>query len=274
MAEERALAPYEAHIYDVKVKKTFLEVTNEKTYLKEVIFAKQAFDASDSLQKCAPASIRNAIVNVALTGATLNPALQQAFLIPRKGKACLDFSYRGLTQIAVSSGGVLDIDADVVYDKDEFIYERGLSPVLTHRPFMGGDRGKKKYVYATAVLPSGIKKFIVLDAFEIDKVKKTSQAKSGPWVDWEDEMWRKTAVKKLYKLLPQTERMSTAVAVLNAHEGIEKPSKAAELEKRFDYNQEKTVEGEIEPEKKLCPTSNQWENCDECKEKSTCPEHK
>lgn len=266
---------YEVQIYDQKVKGVFLEVANEKTYLKEIIFAKQQFDNSDALQKCAPNSIRNAIVNVALTGATLNPALQQAFLIPRKGKACLDFSARGLTQIAVSSGGVLDMDADVVYEKDEFVYERGLNPVLVHKPFMGGDKGKKKFVYATAVLPSGLKKFIVLDALEIEAIKKSSIALSKgadtPWKgDFDGEMWRKSAIKKLYKYLPQTERMSTAVAVLNAHEGLNKASKAAELERRFGYNQE-------EDEATTCPNTNEAaikEQCELCKEKDGCPERR
>jgi recombination protein RecT len=283
MAEERALQPYENQIYDMKVKKTFLEVTNEKTYLKEVIFAKQAFDASDSLQKCAPASIRNAIVNVALTGATLNPALQQAFLIPRKGKACLDFSYRGLTQIAISSGGVLDIDASVVYENDEFEYHLGLYPDLNHRPCMDGNRGNMEYVYAVAILPSQIRKFIVLDKKEIDAIKKSSVAFSKgsdtPWKgDFEAEMWRKTAVKKLYKLLPQTERMSTAVTVLNQHEGLEKPSKAAELEKRFEYNQEKVVEGEVydadKDAKISCANTGKEASvgtCKSCKDREGCP---
>ena len=264
---------YEVQIYDQKVKSAFLEVTDERTYLKEIIFAKQAFDASESLQKCAPASIRNAIVNVALTGATLNPALQQAYLIPRKGKANLDFSYRGLVQIAIASGGVLDIDAAVVYENDEFSYNLGLYPDLNHRPCMDGDRGKMEYVYATAILPSQIRKFIVLDAKEIEAIKKSSAAysKGGdtPWKgDFEAEMWRKSAVKKLYKLLPQTERMSTAVSVLNQHEGIERKTKASELEERFGYGKKE----EQEHETRICPTTGKVENCDECKENSTCPE--
>jgi recombination protein RecT len=180
---------YEVAVYDKKIKDAFLQVADEKTYLKEIIFAKQAFDASESLQKCSPASMRNSIVNVALTGATLNPALQQAFLIPRKGKACLDFSYRGLTQIAISSRGVLDIDASVVYEKDEFQYQLGLNPDLFHRPFMGPDRGPMRYVYAVAILPSQIKKFIVLDKAEIDAIKKVSSAyKAGGDTPWKEAL--------------------------------------------------------------------------------------
>ena len=244
---------YKVIIYDKKVKDAFLQVSDEKTYLKEIIFAKQAFDNSDNLQKCTTESIRNAIVNIALTGATLNPALQQAWLIPRKGKANLDFGYRGLIQIAISSGGVLDMDATVVYDNDEFYFEMGLNPALKHIPF-DGDRGQMKYVYAIAILPSGIKKFIVLDKKEIESVKKSSMAftkgSDSPWKgDFEAEMWRKTAVKKLYKMCPQTERMSTATTILNEHEGLAKlPTTSDKLQERFTEKQDEPEQSSEYPE--------------------------
>lgn len=275
MEQTKELAPYEGAIYDKAVKVNFVKLVGEEKYLKEVIFAVQTVRDSNALQKCAPNSLKNAIMNIALTGASLNPTLQQAYLIPRAGKCCLDFSYRGLCKIATDSGGVYDIDATVVHEKDVFDYEMGLEPYLKHKPSLDPDPGAPIYVYAVAILPPGnIKKFIVLNKKEIEKVKKTSQAKSGPWVDWEEEMWRKTAVKKLYKLLPQTERMSTAVAVLNAHEGLSKASKAAELEKRFGFNQE-SVEGELEQEETTCPNTNETavkEQCEICKEKEGCPE--
>jgi len=243
---------YETIIYDKKIRDRFLEIVDEKTYHREIIFAKQAFDNSDVLQKCTVESIRNALVNIALTGASLNPVLQQAFLIPRKGKCCLDFSYRGLIKIATDSGGVLDIDATVVYENDlRFYYEMGLKPILKHVPVLS-DQGKPTHVYAIAILASGIKKFIVLNKEEIEKVKKNSLAFSKgantPWKgDFEPEMWRKTAVKKLYKLLPQSERMSTAVSVLNEHEGIDFNSqeKAKKVMKRFDFQKQESIEEEM-----------------------------
>jgi recombination protein RecT len=261
---------YVVTIYDQKIKERFLEVVDERTYNKEIIFAKQAFDNSDSLQKCSKDSMRNAIVNIALTGATLNPVMQQAFLIPRKGKVCLDFSYRGLAHIAVSSGGVVDLDAFVVYENDEFSYNYGLKPDLVHIPATN-NRGAMFKVYAVAILPSGIRKFIVLDKEEIDAVKKSSVAftkgSDSPWKgDFEAEMWRKTAIKKLYKLLPMTERMSAAVAVLNEHEGLDKTTKAETLVKKFEEKVE-TVE---------CPDSESIIDkklCDDCIKFVGCPAH-
>lgn len=234
MANELVKRPaYEVEA--TRAKDAFVRVAGEDKWNREVVFALQAIRASDALQKSDPESIKNAVVNIALTGASLNPALQQAFLIPRKGKACLDFSYRGLSKIAVDSGGVVDIDATVVYENDDFYYEMGLHPVLHHVPCLGGDRGKMKYVYAVSVLPSGLRKFIVLDAKEIEKIKKVSAyGNAGPWKEWESEMWRKSAVKKLYKLLPQTDRMSTAVSLSNEAEvELRNNKKADDVVARF-----------------------------------------
>jgi len=231
------MQPYEIAVYDDKVKSKWLEIADEKTYAKEIVFAVQALRGSEALQKCDPQSIKNSIVNVALIGVTLNPLLQQAFLVPRKGKAVLDLSYRGLCKIAIDSGSVYDIDASAVFEGDEFYYEMGLNPVLTHRPkLFANDKDKKVIaVYAVATLHHNIKKFVVLDLEKIERARKSSQTKNV-WEAHFDEMAKKTAVKLLYKMLPQTEKMSTAISVVNEHEGFEREpptSNASKLMKRF-----------------------------------------
>lgn len=220
----------------MKAHDMFLRVTDEKTWNREIVFALQILRGNRMLQGCDQGSIRNAIVNIATTGATLNPALHQAYLVPRDGKCCLDFSYRGLAKIAVDSGSVIDIDSTVVHSNDdEFCYEMGLEPKLVHRPFLGEDAGEMTHVYAIAILHNGVKKFIVLNRAEVEKVRATSKAQNGPWKTWYDEMSRKTAVKKLYKLLPQTDRMSETIASLNEHEGLdEKQGKASDIASRFE----------------------------------------
>lgn len=258
---------YQVVIYDKKIKERFLEVVDEKTYNKEIIFAKQAFDNNEGLQKCSKESIRNSIVNIALTGASLNPALQQAYLIPRKGKCCLDFSYRGLCKIAVDSESVYDIDATAVFEGDEFEYEMGLYPRLVHKPKMHTtDKPEVIAAYAVATLHHGIKKFVVLDREKLDRARKSAQSQNV-WNAHFDEMAKKTAVKLLYKLLPQTERMSVAVKALNEHEGIKEVSNAERLKARFDDNIEM-----IE-----CPNKENESvpiaDCKDCDYKVGCPAH-
>lgn len=233
MGEMTQRKPFESSA--LQAKDMFLQLTDEKTWSREIVFALQILRNNRLLQGTDPQSIRDAVVNVATTGATLNPALHQAYLVPRDGKCCLDFSYRGLTKLAVDSGSVIDVDATVVHVKDEFYYEMGLEPKLIHRPWLGEDHGELTHVYAIALLHNKVKKFIVLNKAEVEKVKSTSKAQNGPWKNWYEEMARKTAVKKLYKLLPQTDRMGHAIAAVNEHEGLEeKQGKASDIAARFD----------------------------------------
>ncbi|MDP2672077.1 MAG: recombinase RecT [Candidatus Daviesbacteria bacterium] len=228
--------------YALQAKEAFLEVADDKIWSREIGFALQILRGNAAaFSKCDPASIKDAVTNVALTRATLSPSMQQAFLIPRsvKGvmKCCLDYSYRGLVKIAVdNSDSIYDIDAVCVYQNDEFYFEQGLNPVLKHIPCLS-DRGEIVAVYAIAILHHGIKKFLVLNKEDVDKARKTSQAPNSPmWTQWYDEGARKTAVKRLYKLLPQSERMTIAVSALNEHEGLDlQPSKAAEVKERFKF---------------------------------------
>jgi recombination protein RecT len=262
---------YEVAVADPKIKARFLEVVNEKDYNREINFAVQAIRGNDLLQKCDEQSIKNAIVNVALTGATLNPALQQAYLIPRKGKCCLDFSYRGLCKIAVDSTSVYDIDATAVFEGDDFYYEMGLQPVLSHIPKMHDDDKDKKVIaaYAIATLHHGIKKFVVLDKEKIARARKSSQY-AAVWNAHPDEMAKKTAVKLLYKMLPQSERMSTAVSAINEHEGLSKKdeAKAQDVMKRFGLSPDKAVSSDAETEDLVdCPETETMvpaSDCDKC----------
>ena len=263
---------YEVAVYDQKVKENFIKVVDEQVYTKEILFAIQAIRGNDLLQKCDPQTIKNAIINIALTGATLNPALQQAFLIPRKGKCCLDFSYRGLCKIAVDSESVYDIDAVAVFEGEEFYYEMGLNPVLIHKPKLY-DEQKPKIVaaYAIATLHHNIKKFVVLDQEKIARARKSSMTETV-WKAHPDEMAKKTAVKLLYKLLPQTERMSTAVSVLNEHEGLMKKDdrKAKEVMSRFNV----TTNDDDAEEMIECPNAETMvlkALCAECRTRQGCP---
>ena len=84
------------------------------SFAKESGFAMQILKANEYLAKLDPISIRDSIVQVALTGITLNPALKYAYLIPRAGKCTLDISYMGMIKILTDAGFVKNIDAAIV----------------------------------------------------------------------------------------------------------------------------------------------------------------
>ena len=85
--------------------------------------------------------------------------------------------------------------------------------------------------------------------WKLEKAMKTSRTVSEdtPWRTHPDEMCAKTLVKHASKLLPTTDRLSQAVAVLNDHEGIDTdPKPESELEKRL--NNSKDITPKVEPE--------------------------
>ena len=109
----------------------------------------------------------------------------------------------GLRKLAAKHG--FQIDAQVVFEFDEFLQQQGDDPKIVHNPPpLGQPRGEMIGVYAIATNhATGEKYREVMDKVGIDKVRAASKsAEFGPWKDWYDEMARKTIVKRIYKALP------------------------------------------------------------------------
>ena len=206
---------------------------NGLVYQTEAMFAMQSIKKSEALQNCNPLSVRDAIINVASIGLSLNPATAFAYLIPRKGVCCLDISYRGLTDIATSSGAVIWAKAVLVYEDDTFEFQNiDKMPIHKTDPFKK-ERGMIRGGYCAAKLhdsqpgkPSYLVDFMGID--EIMKVKAVSKAKSGPWLDWPEEMMKKSLVKRASKSWPKNGRLSEAINVINKHEGFDDAPPATE----------------------------------------------
>jgi recombination protein RecT len=214
--------------------------------------------------KCDPDSVKHAIVNVALTGITLNPALKYAYLVPRKVrnelKCILDISYIGMIKILTDAGAVKNVDAGVIYANDKFDYRRGSDPYFKHQPSLS-NRGEKIGAYAIAFLRDGGFQFEILGREEIEKIRNTSESykneegrKYSPWETWEDEMWKKSALKRLFKLLPKTNFSEQLIASIshdyeNEIDDLAKP-KEDKYADMFEDIQEATVIKDPPVEKK------------------------
>jgi recombination protein RecT len=115
-------------------------------------------------------------------------------------------SDKGLIDLAHRSGEFQVIYAKEVYENDEFDYEYGLDPKLTHKPCVGEDRGEVAYYYAVYRLVNGGFGFEVMSRSDvISHAKKFSQAYSksySPWSTNFDEMAKKTVLKKVLKYAP------------------------------------------------------------------------
>ena len=181
------------------------EATNEykMSFNREASFAIQILTNNDFLAGCDPTSIKDAVVNIALTGLTLNPALKYAYLVPRGGKCVLDISYMGMIKLLTDAGAVKNIDAGVIYSNDKYDYRRGTESYFKHVPALT-NRGQKVGAYAIAFLRDGGYQFEIMGKEDIEKVRNTSESykneknrKYSPWETWEDEMWKKTVLKRL-----------------------------------------------------------------------------
>jgi recombination protein RecT len=108
--------------------------------------------------------------------------------------------WRALVEKAKKAKALSHATAEVVHAGDIFHFTRGTNPSLTHEPRLK-DPGETTAAYCVYVLPDGRQDFAVMSLEELDKVKAASKAKdSGPWVDWPDEMRKKTVVKRAMKL--------------------------------------------------------------------------
>jgi recombination protein RecT len=154
------------------------------------------------LADCTQVSLFQCMLDCSAMG--LVPDNRRAHLIPYGTNCTLIIDYKGLVELVMRSGEVEFIDAFCVYANDEFSLTYGLNPDIQHKPCLSEDRGDLTGVYGVAKLKGLDKpKFSYLPKSEVEKVRKSSKAgNSGPWTQWYDEMAKKTAIRRLCKLLP------------------------------------------------------------------------
>lgn len=113
--------------------------------------------------------------------------------------------YAGLLKKIRNSGELDSFSANAVYENDHFEYELGDNERIVHKPIFRGTRGAIIAAYAIAKVKSGGIYRRVLGEEDIKLIKAFSKAKKGPWSgDFESEMWIKSAIRRLSKILPQS----------------------------------------------------------------------
>lgn len=191
------------------------------------------FTRTPSLWECDPVSIARAVVEAAQAGLEPTGSLGGAYLVPfynsktGRKEAQLIIGYTGLVKLARRSGEVTKVEARVVRQADQFAFGYGLAPYLDHVPALGlpeDAANPMTHAYAVAHFRSGETQFDVMSAAEILAIKARSKSKdrdgnpTGPWVTDEPEMWKKTVLRRLSKLMPLT---IEAQRVLDAEDSIE-----------------------------------------------------
>lgn len=166
------------------------------------------------LLDCDPNTFIAAMLECATLG--LEPEVAgQCWILPYGQKATFIAGYRGLLQLAWRSGQLSTMGAEVVYEKDSFKY-RKYPPDLQHEPSRDEDRGEKVAAYAYATLKNGGEMWVVMEAHEIEAIRKRSPAakqNDSPWNHADDSawMWKKTALRQLLKFLPMSVEVQRVV---------------------------------------------------------------
>lgn len=225
----------------------FLAVQAEPSlnFDREANFAIQILEGNSYTLKVAlqnRQAVIDAVTNIASIGLSLNPAKKQAYFVPRKGKICLDISYMGLMDLAMSTGSVRWGQAKLVYESDTFELN-GVDQPPTHKtkPF-APDRGMVIGVYVVIKTSDGDYLTHPMSMAEVIAIRDRSEAwkayvkdnsKLCPWVTDPGEMTKKTCVKQAYKYWPKTDRLENAIHYLNTEtdEGL----KQAQVTPQVDH---------------------------------------
>ena len=195
---------------------------HELSFQHEAQFLLSHLQKAKATERVQVEDCRKVLIDAALTGLTLNPSLNYAYVDVQEmeGKMIPTYQvgYQGMISNLKELSDVQDVIAHVVFDKETFEGCQGLNPSLSHVPYYflnkkRKDRGSPIGVYAVIVFESGYRKFDFLSAERIAEIRNHSfdyrmDQKNGTqhssWNNehWE-EMWMKTVIKHAYKTIPK-----------------------------------------------------------------------
>jgi recombination protein RecT len=176
--------------------------------------ASTAIMRTPKLAQCDQASFFAALLTLSQLG--IEPDGRRAHLIPfeNRKRGCTEvqliIDYKGLVELAMRSGMVSNLHADIVCANDRFSYDTG--KIEHHKINFMEPRGPVYAVYAIARFKDGSEKTDVMTVDEVEAIRSRSKAaQSGPWVtDW-NEMAKKTVFRRLSKWLPLSPEFRDAI---------------------------------------------------------------
>lgn len=166
------------------------------------------------LLQCTAESLTKCLLDCSALG--IEPDGRRAHLIPfednrNKVTTCtLIIDYKGLAELAMRSGLVSNIHADVVRENDVFEYDLG--EIRAHKIDFRNERGAAYAFYAICRLKDGSVKADVMSVDEVEAIRMRSKSpNAGPWATDPVEMGKKTVFRRLSKWLPLSPEFRDAV---------------------------------------------------------------
>lgn len=241
-AELREVANFAAHFLVSKLS------WNAERVNAELAFAVQMFDKNPTLMQSKPATIYASLANLGNMGLTLNPAMKQAYLVPRKNKGqwecCLSPSYMGLIKTVTDGGAVLVMEAGLVFEGDDFDVLEGSGGYVKVKSLSYKSRKQMTpeerdliklrqpgphfwdnliFAYSKAVLHNGAESIDLIPVERLLRIKArcVKDTRDDAVINVHPDEWaKKTVIAHHTKTLPKSERSALAVHSFHKAEGI------------------------------------------------------
>jgi len=209
------------------------------------------FSRVAKLQECMPQSFIRCVLEAAELGLAIDGKLCHAVPFNNKVKdgrgehwqmeaQCMP-DYKGLVAVAKRVGVLRDCFADVVCVNDSFRARRTINgDELEHERDMTRVRGPVTGAYAVFVLPDGTRRFELMDIAELHHVRAKSKSwsgksgPSGPWKTDENEMYKKTVLRRGLKLYCEDAAMVRAMELDDHDYEEDQPAPARSAQTNLD----------------------------------------
>lgn len=215
-----------------------------------------ALNSTPHLAECTMTSFYGAVMQCAQLG--LKPNVNgEAYLIPFRNRKKSVYEcqfitgYKGLMLLARRSGEIANIDAQTVYENDTFDISYGFDPVLVHKPYLKGDRGKPFGFYATVLLKDGGKSAHFMTVADAEKYgrKYSKSYNDSPWQTDFEAMAKKSCLRQVLKYAPMSTDVDTAVErdgkVLRFEENSDADAGFFEIEEEEPTEEERAEAAEL-----------------------------
>lgn len=158
------------------------------------------FQKTPSLRQCNQTQLMNGMMRAAYLG--FDFASDEAYLVPFGNTVTFIPGYKGLRKFAMkySVRPLKEIKAEIIRKEDEISF--GIENNVPFFNFKPKPLNNSEVVgaFAIAYYEDGGITYEVLNMDELNKARNTSKCgKTGPWVQWTNEMYKKTAIARLSK---------------------------------------------------------------------------
>lgn len=197
------------------------------------------------LARCTKESFYNSIMSSARSG--ILPDGTNGYLIPYGTTCTLQFSYRGLCDMAIRNGIATHFASDIVRRNDVFVWRNGCLVEHTVEGWEDDERGDVVGVWCRAFLPDGQTQDMRMSKKDIEKVRSKAQS-DNVWSEWWEEMAKKACLKRLFKTMRNTPQLAEAIKADNELYDLSKPSvpkKRVVSNRVFDEGEDDTVDAEV-----------------------------